>query len=476
MSAAEPVSLEKEAPTRSPESSIPQSPSAEPGSSFDPFVDRLFGGASKGPPESAAGSVNILRLKAPVLQRAQRLYGNRASQQIVMRARALQRQCNCGGTCAKCQEEEEQRALQRSSAAEAPAEFDELPTTGGEPLSAATRHPLEAHFGADLADVRVHTGSEAADSASKLDALAYTSGRDIYFAPGMYAPTSDSGGRLLAHEVAHVVQQGSGKEPSIATKSSRGVKIGAPDDILETEADQAAAAFMSGTPLTDEEQRKRREAGSTVQRFIQRQDDGGAPAPAPSDATPTPAPESGAAPIDKVIAALQEPQENGVGNYPAAFGILNGLWIVDMMHTLEQLTQRGYFDLLRENSPDDTPRVQVAIAAVAAKGNSTAALSAAHSPAFGAIEDKQQHEVATYLGLPWPIPQASSTSGEGNITTGEIVGGILIGAAVVGTIVFFVACPACVAALALITSLGGEVAGVTAARSSDRSGQKPPSR
>jgi hypothetical protein len=271
MPAAEALSLEKEAPSRSLDSSVPQTALAEPGAAFDPFVERLFGGAPSGPPESAAGSVTIQRLKAPVLQRAQRLYGNRASQQIVMRARALQRQCNCGGTCTKCREQEEQRKLQRSSAAAAPAQFDGIPAGSGEPLEARTRRPLEAHFGADLSDVRVHTGSEAQRSAIDLDALAYTSGRDIYFARGMYAPASDSGRRLLAHEVAHVVQQGSGKEPSIATKSSRGVKVGAANDVLETEADQSAEAFISGSPLTDEEQRKRREAGNPVQRFVQRQ-------------------------------------------------------------------------------------------------------------------------------------------------------------------------------------------------------------
>jgi Domain of unknown function (DUF4157) len=222
--------------------------------------------------------------RSSAARRVQRTIGNRASQQIVMRAPVVQRQCACGGTCAKCQEEEQPRpvhdtaqgALQRSSAAPAQAEFDGIPASTGEQLDPSTRRPMEAHFGADLADVRVHTGSEAAKSATSLDALAYTSGRDIYFASGMYAPTSDPGRRLLAHEVAHVVQQSSGKEPSIAAKSSHGAKIGAPDDILESEADRAAEAFMTG-PLTDEEQRKKRESGGPVQRFIQRQ---AAPAPA----------------------------------------------------------------------------------------------------------------------------------------------------------------------------------------------------
>jgi hypothetical protein len=264
---------------------------------FDPFVERLVGGAPGEPPDSAAGSLSLQRLKAPVLQRAQRLYGNRASQQIVMRARVLQRQCTCGGTCAKCQQEEEQRALQRSSASAAPVDFDGIPASYGDPLDAAARRPLEAHFEADLTDVRVHTGSEAATSATSLDALAYTSGRDIYFAAGMYSPASSSGQRLLAHEVAHVVQQRSGKEPSIATKSARGVKIGAPDDSLETEADRATEEFMSGaqpSELTDEEQRRRRESGGPVQRFIQRQPAPATPA-APASA-PAAAPPPAAAP------------------------------------------------------------------------------------------------------------------------------------------------------------------------------------
>jgi hypothetical protein len=203
-----------------------------------------------------------------VLQRAQRLYGNRASQQIVMHARALQRKCACAGTGPTCQEEEQRRALQRRSAAPAPEEFEGIPATQGEPLESSARRPLEAHFGADLSDVRVHTGTEAAESATKLDALAYTSGRDIYFARGMYSPSSDSGRRLLAHEVAHMVQQSSGKEPTIATKSAHGLKIGAPTDSLEMEAEKKAEEVMAGAPPAerdDEEQRKRRESTGAVQ-------------------------------------------------------------------------------------------------------------------------------------------------------------------------------------------------------------------
>jgi hypothetical protein len=289
--AAESLALEKDTPARSAETGVQQTALASSG--VDPFVQRLFGGGPSDPPDSVADSLSIQRFRAPVLQRAQRLYGNRASQQIVMRAHTVQRQCACGGTCPKCQEEEQQRQVQRSSAAPAPAKFDGIPASTGEQLDLATRVPMEAHFGADLADVRVHTGSEAAKSATSLDALAYTSGRDIYFASGMYAPSSDSGRRLLAHEVAHVVQQSSGKEPTLATKSSHGAKIGAPDDPLEGEADRAAEAFMGG-PLTDEDERKKREAGVPVHRFIQRQEAPGGAAPIPGQAPPVPLPPTAA--------------------------------------------------------------------------------------------------------------------------------------------------------------------------------------
>ena len=314
-----------------------------------------------GPPTSAAGSVTIQSLKAPVLRRAQRLYGNRASQQIVMRARVVQRQCACGGTCAKCQEEEQQRpvqgtvqrTVQRSSAAPAPTEFEGIPSSTGAQLDAASRRPLEAHFGTDLGDVRVHTGSEAAKSATSLDALAYTSGRDIYFAPGMYAPASDSGRRLLAHEVAHVVEQGSGKEPTIATKSASGVKIGAPDDILETEADQAAEDFISGAPgeLTDEEQRKKRESSAPVQRFIQQQDDG----------TTAPAPALPAADLNQQYqAALANARQTG--NWQDAAEKLNGFNREDIQGRLSQLTAQevGYLHQGALDNPGLGPDSQAA--------------------------------------------------------------------------------------------------------------------
>lgn len=80
----------------------------------------------------------------------------------------------------------------------------------GHSLDPHTRAFTESRFGHDFSGVRVHTDAAAAASASSMNARAYTVGRDIVFASGEYAPTAQ-GGRLLAHELAHVVQQSAGE-------------------------------------------------------------------------------------------------------------------------------------------------------------------------------------------------------------------------------------------------------------------------
>src|SRR5882672_3843882 len=80
---------------------------------------------------------------------------------------------------------------------------------GGQSLPGSTRDFFEPRFGQDLSAVRVHHDAEAADAASEINAQAFTHGRDIYFGAGKYQPQSQAGRRLLAHELAHTVQQGS---------------------------------------------------------------------------------------------------------------------------------------------------------------------------------------------------------------------------------------------------------------------------
>jgi hypothetical protein len=81
-------------------------------------------------------------------------------------------------------------------------------------LDAATRAFMEPRFGLDFSRVRVHTGARAAESAQAVDARAYTVGQDIVFGAGQYAPATLAGRQLLAHELAHVVQQGLAPVPS----------------------------------------------------------------------------------------------------------------------------------------------------------------------------------------------------------------------------------------------------------------------
>jgi hypothetical protein len=79
---------------------------------------------------------------------------------------------------------------------------------GGEPLPSDVRSYFEPRFGHDFGKVRVHSGGTAAETARSVGAQAYTIGGDIVFGAGHYAPQSDTGRRLLAHELVHTIQQG----------------------------------------------------------------------------------------------------------------------------------------------------------------------------------------------------------------------------------------------------------------------------
>ncbi|HEX5732115.1 MAG TPA: DUF4157 domain-containing protein [Blastocatellia bacterium] len=84
--------------------------------------------------------------------------------------------------------------------------FDVVPG-GGQPLTDSVRGFFESRFGYDFSQVHVHSDARAADSARSVNALAYTTGQDIVFGAGRYAPQTGEGKRLLAHELTHVIQQ-----------------------------------------------------------------------------------------------------------------------------------------------------------------------------------------------------------------------------------------------------------------------------
>lgn len=80
----------------------------------------------------------------------------------------------------------------------------------GQPLPPSLQHHFETSLAYDLSQVRVHTQHEQQATLGALGAQAFTQGTDIYFGAGKYQPFSSEGQTLLAHELAHVVQQSSG--------------------------------------------------------------------------------------------------------------------------------------------------------------------------------------------------------------------------------------------------------------------------
>jgi hypothetical protein len=124
---------------------------------------------------------------------------------------AVQRACACGGTCRDCREQAEilQRATPASASrlGSAPHIVYEVLRSPGQPLDASARAFMEPRFGHNFAQIRIHTDARAAESARAVHARAYTVGNHIVLGEGEFAGHTGDGGRLLAHELTHAVQQ-----------------------------------------------------------------------------------------------------------------------------------------------------------------------------------------------------------------------------------------------------------------------------
>lgn len=112
----------------------------------------------------------------------------------------------------------------------------------GQPLPGGSRAGFERALGTDLGGVRIHLGGDAAAAASEVGARAFTLGDQIYFGEGQYNPESSPGKRLLAHEVAHVAQQG-GAGPQ--GRPDR-LEVSSPDDVAEQDARRAVDSVVRG--------------------------------------------------------------------------------------------------------------------------------------------------------------------------------------------------------------------------------------
>jgi Domain of unknown function (DUF4157)/L,D-transpeptidase catalytic domain len=161
------------------------------------------------------------------------------------RGSILRRKCACGGTpgpTEECEECHKKRlSLQRkrggqNEPGEVPPIVHEVLRSPGQPLDRETRAFFEPRFGHDFSQVWVHTDARAAESARAVNALAYTVGRSVVFASNQH---TSGGKKLLAHELAHVVQQKS------LLSNSNGLTI---DNTLHNEriAEQTADAVMAG--------------------------------------------------------------------------------------------------------------------------------------------------------------------------------------------------------------------------------------
>lgn len=128
----------------------------------------------------------------------------------------------------------------RVNAVPLPPHLATFPRGGGQPLPAAFRQAAEGAFGVRFGDVRVHVGPHVA----AIGADAFTHGSTLHFATGRYQPETSAGQRLLLHELAHVVQQRSGR---VRSPFPSGIAI-VGDALLEAEADRIAQRAATAMP------------------------------------------------------------------------------------------------------------------------------------------------------------------------------------------------------------------------------------
>jgi hypothetical protein len=129
----------------------------------------------------------------------------------------------------------------------------------GQPLDPATRRFMEPPLGHDFSRVRTHSDARSAMAAGALDAAAFTVGNDVVFGEGLFAPATPGGPRLLAHELAHVVQQ-----DGPAVTGGR-LTLAPEHGASEREADRAAERVVAGQAALPIRERV---AGPAVQRSV----------------------------------------------------------------------------------------------------------------------------------------------------------------------------------------------------------------
>lgn len=195
---------------------------------------------TQSPARAPAAPAHVPQPPAHPLLQLQRTYGNRLVQAMLA-----------------------QRSMGAEGGDVAPelAERIDRARGGGAGLDSGVRGTMEGALGTDFGGVRVHTGGEAHDLNQALGARAFTTGSDVFFANGEYAPGSSDGRELIAHELTHVVQQGGGAGGGGPQAS---LEVGPADDAYEQEADAVARAVAQGEPASS--------SGRLDRSFLQRQE------------------------------------------------------------------------------------------------------------------------------------------------------------------------------------------------------------
>jgi hypothetical protein len=139
---------------------------------------------------------------------------------------------------------------------------------GGQALDGNVQTKMSESTGQDFSNVKVHTGPESHALNEQLSAKAFTTGSDIFFREGAYDPGSSGGQELLAHELTHVMQQRSGSVGS----SDGGMKVNAPGDSYEQEADSVAKSVMAGGAAPEVQRQATEEEEEVQTKSLQRQE------------------------------------------------------------------------------------------------------------------------------------------------------------------------------------------------------------
>lgn len=170
-------------------------------------------------------------LDAGTVARLQQTIGNAAVQRLLAQRRSAGAEQEAGEL-----DDETAQAINRKRG-------------GGQTLDEDIATKAGSALGHDAAslidDVRVHTDAEADRLSQELGARAFTTGNDIFFRDGAYSPASEHGQKLIAHELAHVVQQGNQRSPSGSSMVQDKMKVNDPNDQFEAQADAAAESVMN---------------------------------------------------------------------------------------------------------------------------------------------------------------------------------------------------------------------------------------